>query len=97
MTPNDIAELAAAATEREVEKMKSNPIVKKIVADLETNEEELHEDIHNLEAEIAARVDEIESQKAKIAELEAENESLKAEVAELKARPADTPKKRSAK
>lgn len=90
MTPNDIAELAAAATEREVEKMKSNPIVKQIVADLETNAGEMQEDIHNLEAEIAARVEQI-------AALEAENESLKAEVAELKARLAEPPKKRAAK
>lgn len=80
MTPAEIADLAASATEREIENMKRNPIVKKIVADMETNEGEMQEDIHNLEAEIAARVEQI-------AALEAENEQLKARVAELEAAP----------
>lgn len=80
MTPAEIADLAASATEREIENMKRNPIVKKIVADMETNEGEMQEDIHNLEAEIAARVEQI-------AKLEAENEQLKARVAELEAAP----------
>lgn len=80
MTPAEIADLAASASEREIENMKRNPIVKKIVADMETNEGEMQEDIHNLESEIAARVEQI-------AALEAENEQLKARVAELEVAP----------
>lgn len=90
MTPAEIADLAASAMEREIENMKRNPIVKKIVADMETNEGEMQEDIHNLEAEISARVEQI-------AALEAENEQLKADVAELKSRLAEPPKKRATK
>ena len=53
MNPKDIAELAAAATEREVEKMKSNPIVKQIVAALEAENESLKADVAELKARLS--------------------------------------------
>lgn len=53
MTPAEISDLAASATEREIENMKRNPIVKKIVAKLEAENEQLKADVAELKSRLA--------------------------------------------
>lgn len=74
-----LADRIESASKREKQLLQDElEMIKARRKNLETNEEELHEDIHNLEYEISCRVEQIEELKTKVAELVSKNAKLNA-------------------
>lgn len=89
MNPNEIADLARCAFAREVERLKKDPIVQKIVDEAVAAAGcggQSAEEIDALKAEIDAKAATIAEQEARIAELEAK-------IAELEAPKPEAPKR----
>lgn len=96
MKPNEIADLARCAFEREIERLKKDPIVQKIVEEAVAAAGcggQSAEEIEALKAEVEEKAATIAEQEATIAEKEARIAELEEKIAELEAPKPEAPKR----